>query len=367
MMSIDKVKIKLALSFAKQNKQPFHLSIDTELALDKGIVGLFGGSGQGKSTLLKCLAGIEQVGVQSIEFTNSPIDSVNAENSPAVYQNQHALLFPTMTVEQNLDFVIKHSNWADKLRFNKQQVIDWCGIAALLKQDVAGLSGGERQRVSLARSLLCGKPVLLLDEPFSALDWHAREQMLSLLRHINKEYGLLIIIVSHSLRELALCAEQVAEIKNGVLAEARLCQQFVESKNTEQLTFARLPVRLNSVDEKHQLSSWELKEAQGVNIVSRGITENNSAHGNLTQGNLTQDSVVLLEANRVILSRAYDQSSSMLNQLECEVVELSIQKSGVLVKLKVQQQLLFSEISSLSAERLKLNLSDKVFAQFKAI
>jgi molybdate transport system ATP-binding protein len=187
--------LQLCIKSGTQKKQQGHnftLSVDLVLPLCKGIVGIFGKSGAGKSTLLRVLSGLEKADLEPVDlekkilkkveskihWQDKRIDKLPADKNPCLLQTQQAQLFPNLTVLANLTFVIKHSAWANSCSFTFEQVIQWCGIEHLLTQPSTSLSGGEQQRVNLSRSLLSGKPIILLDEPFSALDWNARVELL---------------------------------------------------------------------------------------------------------------------------------------------------------------------------------------------
>ena len=197
---VNKLYLDIHHKLIKPSGDDFELNIQTELDLTKGIIGIFGGSGQGKSTLLQICAGITASSGSKVSWygrSGNEFHSSVAESAPCVYQSQDVVLFEHLTVEQNLDFVLQHSNWSrNNNLFTKQEVVDWCGISDLLNQNSQSLSGGEKQRVGLARSLLSGKPVIILDEPFSALDWHNRMAMLQLVQQFKPK-----IRISHYFSE----------------------------------------------------------------------------------------------------------------------------------------------------------------------
>jgi molybdate transport system ATP-binding protein len=382
-----------------------NLSIDTSLPLSQGIVGVFGKSGAGKSTLLRVLAALEKTAIEKsnldqaelkIHWQDKRIDKLPAEQNPCLLQTQQAQLFPNLTVLENLEFVLKYSNWAKQTPFTIEQVIQWCGIEHLLTQPSISLSGGEQQRVNLARSLLCGKPIILLDEPFSALDWNARTQLLSLLVQLQHDYKLHFVIVSHSLKELALCSQHILVIDNGELVQSGSTTKLIDklthaSSNSEissasktdadagfsnQTRFSTLTLTNPVALAEYHLTKWQLSDGdKNLVIYTKGSETTRSENkGSESAGsesknldNKSSKKLVTLDANRVSLSRQANLDTSMLNHLEANITDITHIEHLVLVTLNVQGQTLYAEISLLSFSNLNLQLGETVFAQFKAL
>lgn len=360
------------------------INIKTSIPLSQGIVGVFGDSGAGKSTLLRILSGLEPVGEKqaglqkhsefAMTWQNKVFTNCAADKNPCLLQTQQAQLFPNLAVLQNLKFVLKHSSWSLKVPFTLEQVIEWCGIEALLNQASTSLSGGEQQRVNLARSLLCGKPIILLDEPFSALDWNTKDSFLNLLVHLQKNYPLHFIIVSHSLKELALCSQNLLHIHQGRLIQSGNTKQVINqisSASKVHSVFSTLQLVNPDVLPEHHLTKWQLGVGISTDnlkdipfIYTKGINDTGSAP-NSTSG--TQSKVITLDANRVSLSRQANLHTSMLNHLEATIDEITHIEHMVLVKLNVQEQTLYAEISQLSFSNLQLQLGETVYCQFKAL
>ncbi len=361
-----------SLTLNKPQGHNFTLSMDIVLPLPKGIVGVFGKSGAGKSTLLRVLAGLEKKTLKKIEsqihWKGKRIDNLPADKNPCLLQTQQAQLFPNLTVSANLTFVIKHSTWASSCPFTLEQVIDWCGIEHLLNQPSTSLSGGEQQRVNLARSLLCGKPIILLDEPFSALDWNARVELLSLLVQLQQNYGLHFVIVSHSLKELALCSQNLLHIHQGQLIQSGNTKQVINQISTASKihsVFSTLQLVNPDVLPEHHLTKWQL--GIGMTISTDNLENIPLIYTKGTNDTGIQSKMITLDANRVSLSRQANLHTSMLNHLESTIDDITHIEHMVLVKLNVQRQTLYAEISQLSFSNLQLQLGETVYCQFKAL
>ncbi|WP_341206660.1 ATP-binding cassette domain-containing protein [uncultured Psychrosphaera sp.] len=361
-------------AYTQKSVSPYlSLDIDVILPLSQGIVGIFGDSGAGKSTLLRTIAGMDTGLKKQIEYKahwqDQRIDKLPADQNPCLLQTQQAQLFPNLTVLANLTFVIKHSSWTSSCPFSLEQVIDWCGIQHLLNQTSTSLSGGEQQRVNLARSLLCGKPIILLDEPFSALDWNTRTELLSLLVQLQQNYQLYFVIVSHSLKELALTTDNLIVIKNGKVSQIGVSEILIPKLTTtsNQTVFSKLELSAPTPLPQHHLTQWQLtngpnsEQDNTLVIYCKGLEQNQLTH-----------KTIIIDANRISLSKQANLSSSMLNHLPSQVTDINIidiqhLQHLVLVSLDINGQTLLAEISQLSLEKMNLAVGDDVFVQFKAV
>lgn len=356
------VEIHVELELRQSRSQPFRLSINTELELSTGILGVYGASGQGKSSLLKCLAGLNQTYQGEIYWQQRGQDKVESKvlaHNPCVYQSQDVMLFEQMTVEQNLNFVQRHSNWAKHCRVTKAQVIAWTGIASLLKQPASALSGGEKQRVGLARSLLSGKPIVLLDEPFSALDWQTRTEMLALITRLQRQMQIQFIVVSHALAELALCCQQLLHIEQGRLIRSGPIEVVLPALaiSSPEPVFSRLKLISPKVMPQYHLTRWLLQGSESVHVYCKATDERD----------LASSTVAIVPADKVSLSKQKLTDSSMLNQMLAQVVELQSHQHLVLVTLEINGQRLQSLISALSKQNLALEVGMSIYAGFKAV
>ena len=374
-----KLQFDLSYTITKKRGESFYLTANHELNLANGIVAVYGDSGQGKSTFLNLLAGLIQSERSEVNWLIDAEEepskaikiplSAKPESIPAVYQNQDVSLFDHMTVEQNLLFVQNHSVWSvsSERPMNLKQVIDWCGITDLLKQQANSLSGGEKQRVGLARSLLSGKPVILLDEPFSALDWNTRVEMVALLKKLNKELQIGFVLVSHSLQELALSCEYLLHFEQGKLIKGDTIEQMLPhlSLGSSEPIFSRLLLSSPTYYSEYHLTKWRLSGSDKHSIYCSGPDKHKQSD---KQNHADEPSkVVAVQADKVSLSKQPLNESSMLNQVSGEITQLQPFEHLVLVTIDVDGQQLYSLVSELSANKLELELGQSIFALFKAL
>lgn len=178
---------------------------------------LYGKSGVGKSTILRMIAGFERPDTGTISYNGTIwFSSEQGINLPIserklgfVFQDYN--LFPTMTVEGNLNYATVGGVIAPDIR----QLVDSLELTSLLNSYPNQLSGGQRQRIAIVRAL-CQKPeLLLLDEPFSALDDDAISELITEIQFIQKSLSMMIIVVSHRKDVIFEMAEQVVHLKEG--------------------------------------------------------------------------------------------------------------------------------------------------------
>jgi len=212
------VQIRFALQVG-----PFNLDLDFEARSD-GVTSLFGPSGSGKTTVLRCIAGLERpdqarlvVGGTVWHDTRRGV-FLPPHSRPLGYVFQEAALFPHLNVWQNLLYGFNRVAPSER-RVTLDPVVAMLKLEPLLKRSVRRLSGGEQQRVAIARSLLASPQLLLLDEPFSALDTPVRTQLRRDVAVLQKELNLPILLVTHDLAEAYFMSQRMAVLDHGKLLQ----------------------------------------------------------------------------------------------------------------------------------------------------
>lgn len=183
-----------------------HALADVSLSVASGeIVALVGASGSGKSTLLRLLAGLEAPSSGRALFHDAEIDGPRPEIG-VIFQEPR--LLPWLSVADNVGFGLAHLSATDRRR-RINRALDRVGLAAYAKALPRELSGGMAQRVSIARALVGQPEVLLLDEPFSALDAFARTDLQDHLLDLWREDRPTLVLVTHDLDEALVLADRV--------------------------------------------------------------------------------------------------------------------------------------------------------------
>jgi sulfate transport system ATP-binding protein len=191
------------------------------LKVEKGeLVALLGPSGCGKTTLLRVLAGLETPDAGTVVF-----DGADVTRTPAAARNvglvfQHYALFEHMTVFENVAFGLRVRG-APKARIAERvrELLEHVRLAGFAERLPSQLSGGQRQRIALARALAAEPRVLLLDEPFGALDARVRQELRVWLRRLHADAGVTTVLVTHDREDAFEVADRVAVMNAGRLEQ----------------------------------------------------------------------------------------------------------------------------------------------------
>lgn len=204
-------------------KQFDDFTLDLNFKTNGSSLGLLGPSGSGKSMTLQCLAGIQTPQSGFIMLNEQVLfDSTKKINVPTQKRNigylfQNYALFPNMTVKQNIGCSLKKKDKQAEQKIN--QLLTQFSLQHLSDHYPSQLSGGQQQRVALARILAYNPKLLLLDEPFSALDLHLRQELVTQMAQVIKEYEGQVILVSHDKDEIYKLCSSLLVIENGHLQE----------------------------------------------------------------------------------------------------------------------------------------------------
>ncbi|HDK7166578.1 TPA: ATP-binding cassette domain-containing protein [Clostridium botulinum] len=202
-----------------------HFDLQCKLTLGNEVVALQGSSGSGKTTILDCIAGIRTPDKGIIKIDNKIVFS-SSENINLPIRDRHIgylfqnyALFPHMTVEENILFGVKNQKNYD-ISYIKY-ITETFKIEHLKDRKPNQISGGEKQRVALARALAIKPNVLMLDEPFSALDKDTKEVVYKEFMEYKKKFRISIILVTHNSYEAELLADRSIIIHEGVLVKSK--------------------------------------------------------------------------------------------------------------------------------------------------
>ena len=192
-------------------------------------VALLGPSGSGKSTLLRVMAGLENPDSGRIWLSGQDATSMKLQQREIGFVFQNYALFPHLTVEQNICFGLDIRKIDESTK--KQRVFELLQLVQLEKfadRYPNQLSGGQRQRVALARALAIEPKVLLLDEPFAALDAKIRKQLRYWLRTLHTHLALTTVFVTHDHQEALELAHEIVVLENGTVVQIGNPQEVID-------------------------------------------------------------------------------------------------------------------------------------------
>jgi ABC-type sugar transport system ATPase subunit len=179
---------------------------------------LMGRTGCGKTTLLEAVCGLKPVVAGRIRLMDRDVTDLHPSQRGVGYVPQDLSLFPTLRVRENLGFALDVRRWSKAdVDCRVGELAELLGLGRLLDRWPHGLSGGEAQRVALGRALAAAPPVLLLDEPLSALDDDTRTEMYALLRSVQRLTGVTVLHVTHNRREAAELADLLFVFEDGIV------------------------------------------------------------------------------------------------------------------------------------------------------
>lgn len=207
---------------------------DVTLDIQRGeIFCLLGGSGCGKTTLLRMLAGFEMPTAGRIEIDGADMAGVPPYERPVNMMFQSYALFPHMTVEQNVAFGLWQEGLArPEIAQRVKAMLDIVKLGDYARRKPHQLSGGQRQRVALARALVKKPKLLLLDEPLGALDKKLREQTQFELVNIQEQLGVTFVIVTHDQEEAMTLATRIGVMNQGRIVQVGTPREIYEYPGT---------------------------------------------------------------------------------------------------------------------------------------
>src|SRR6187397_2772764 len=181
---------------------------------------LLGPSGSGKSTLLRAVAGLTEVDHGRVSLHGRDVTHVNARERQVGFVFQHYALFRHMTIGENIEFAlrVRRVKGAER-RARRKELLKLVALEGMDDRLPAQLSGGQQQRVAVARALAHRPEVLLLDEPFGALDAKIREEFRRTIRQVQRELGITTVLVTHDQEEAFALADRIGVMNLGRLLE----------------------------------------------------------------------------------------------------------------------------------------------------
>jgi molybdate transport system ATP-binding protein len=329
--------------------------VDVDLTAPPGLTCLFGRSGSGKTTIINAVAGLLRPDEAEITLDGEALHHLPPHRRRVGYVFQDGRLFPHLTVAENLTYGAR----VRRLPLTEfDRIVGLLGIGGLLQRRPAALSGGEKSRVAIGRALLSGPRILLMDEPFAALDEARKVEILPYVEALRDSFNLPILYVSHALPEVARLATTIAVIDAGRLVAIGPAAEVLSDPATAPMLGLRdagaiLTARI------------EAQEADGLTRLA-------SPAGPLwlprVAGGVGQSVRVRISAQDVILAVERPHGLSALNVLPATVLALiEGEGPGAMVQLDLGGQRLLARVTRRSALALGLAPGQPVFAIVKSV
>ncbi len=336
----------ISKSFGKfQALSPLSLNIE-----DGEMIGLLGPSGSGKTTLLRIIAGLEGANSGSIHFRDRDVTNVHVRDRRVGFVFQNYALFRHMTVADNVAFglqVMERAVRPSAAEISKrvQQLLEIVQLGHLAHRYPEQLSGGQKQRIALARALATQPEVLLLDEPFGALDAKVRKDLRRWLRNLHDELGFTSVFVTHDQDEALELSDRVVVMSNGRIEQVDSPVQLYAQPNSR-FVFDFFG-NVNQFSSQWQQGKWINGEA----FVQPPVNEATQQNGSL-----------YVRSHELTLSTKQNSQASLL----CEVV--SINPVGAEVRIELapigwhSDELWEAKLSHQTLHEQPLKRGDQVFA-----
>ncbi|AUH68551.1 MULTISPECIES: sulfate/molybdate ABC transporter ATP-binding protein [Gordonia] len=190
---------------------------DVSIDIPEGsLTSLLGPSGSGKSTLLRAIAGLDRLDSGTVRINGVDVSGASPQQRDIGFVFQHYAAFKHLTVRDNIAFGLKiRKRPKHEIKAKVDELLDIVGLTVFQKRYPAQLSGGQRQRMALARALAVDPQVLLLDEPFGALDAKVREDLRKWLRQLHDEVHVTTVLVTHDQQEALDVSDRIAVLNKG--------------------------------------------------------------------------------------------------------------------------------------------------------
>mgnify|MGYP001217572578 CR=1 FL=1 len=207
---------------------------DVSFSISKGqLIGLLGPSGGGKTSILRMLAGLETPDHGDILFHGRRVNELPPQERGIGFVFQNYALFRHMTVEGNIAFGLEVKKWSkSRIQERVAELVELTGLRGFEKRYPHQLSGGQRQRVAFARALAPQPQLLLLDEPFAAIDAKIRQELRSWLRDMIDQLGITSIFVTHDQAEAIEVADEIMIINQGRLEQKGTPRDIYQNPQT---------------------------------------------------------------------------------------------------------------------------------------
>ena len=349
----------------------FHLK-DINLNLKEGeYLVLIGPTGSGKSVLLETITGFYNLTKGTIKLKNKVINDIPPEDREISIVYQDNILFPNMDVYDNIAYGGKKKFSKKELDKRINKIAKKMKINHILHRNINTLSGGEAQRTALARALIVEPKMILMDEPFSALDVTIQVKLTSLIKDVFKEYKTTCLHVTHNFNDVWNLADRVGVMKDGKIHQlANTNEVFSRPENNFVAEFVGVQnifeghiIEINPEVAKIEIANGIIISSSDIDCISKIIEKYEDINNKLN------DKIKVLIAIRpenIIFSNEKFESSAK-NQMKGNIIEITESGPTALVNVAIKGHVFKGLLTKSSADVLSVKENKEVYISFKSL
>lgn len=346
--------LKFDLCKTHNNLPLFHFKGEIKAS---AICAVFGDSGAGKTSFVRAVAGLDNDFNGILEFKNSTWQNskqfIKTENRKVGMVFQEPRLFPHLDALGNLKLACKKAKIS---LFTIAELANLLDFEDLLTKKIDQLSGGQKQRIAIARAILTGPELLIMDEPLSSLDHHSRQLLLPFIKKLSAD--LPIIYITHSMQEVFYLSSQMILINQGEIEAIGAAQSlFLDSK-------------LSLVKHHHCAMLLTVEEVvwDPQHSITKGKLDGQDVVLATAEKSVQQSLQIKVESIDVIIATERLQACSLQNCLSVCIAKIeTISQNKSLLTLNTGKQKLLAKITQKSVHELQLQETQQVFAYIKAV
>lgn len=344
-------------------KRPgFLLTMEAEIS--DGITGVFGPSGHGKTSLLHAIAGIVRPDSGTIKLNGTTVfdasEKVNlaVKNRKVGYVFQDIRLFPHLSIAKNLKYGYAAGNNPRLI----DEVVATLKIAQLLTKKPGECSGGEKQRVAIGRAILSGSQILLLDEPFSAVDVKLRQEIIPFLIEVHQKFTIPVIVVSHDLPDLLSLTENLILLQDGCIQAQGKFQELILNQSNLNLMHERGFYNILHLyvfahfKPKDLVILKSIHSDLNIQVLSQSIPEHRA---------VSNEVKVVVKPENIAISLNPVTQISLRNQIQGTIKEIFYKEGLAFCVVDVGEHIIV-EITEASQINMKLGIGTEVYCLLKS-